>query len=115
MVKKDKQFVVIDVKTKEDITRLTLVQIILDRETKGYELMPEDFIKQIIKFYDHPLNKIMQEYMAQAIKSFNSSFLSDSTLEQATNFSKNVEEFTKENLDYFNKLIFGKPNKPKKK
>lgn len=109
MVKKDEKFVVLDAKTGEDITRLTLVQIILDHETKGYELMPEDLIKMMIKFYDHPMNKMMQDYISQAVKNFNLSMLDNPTL----NLSKDFEKLAQENLDYFSKLLFGN-NKPKK-
>ncbi len=115
MVKKDEEFTVIDVKTNEDITRLTLVQIILDHETKGYELMPEDFIKQMIKFYDHPLNRLMQNYILQAIRSFNASLLNAPPLGQAANFSKDLEKLAKKNLDYFNKMLFGESNTKSRK
>jgi polyhydroxyalkanoate synthesis repressor PhaR len=109
MVKKDEQFIVVDAKTNEDITRFTLVQIILDHETKGYELMPEDFIKMMIKFYDHPMNKIMQDYISQAVKSFNLSMMNN----HAINFSKDFEKLTKENLGYFSNMFFG-DTRPKK-
>ncbi|MDF3046991.1 MAG: putative polyhydroxyalkanoate synthesis repressor PhaR [Candidatus Midichloriaceae bacterium] len=110
MVKKDEPFLVLDAKTNEDITRLTLVQIVLDHETKGYELMPEDFIKMIIKFYGHPINKMMQDYISQSVKNLNTISLDKTALDQATDFAQN-------NINYFTDLLFGAQkggNKPKK-
>jgi polyhydroxyalkanoate synthesis repressor PhaR len=100
MVKKDEPFVVLDAKTNEDITRLTLVQIVLDHETNGYELMPEDFIKMIIKFYGHPINKMMQDYISQSVKNLNALSLDKNVFNQATDFAQT-------NINYFTDLIFG--------
>ncbi|MCE2991754.1 MAG: polyhydroxyalkanoate synthesis repressor PhaR [Candidatus Jidaibacter sp.] len=100
MVKKDEPFVVLDAKTNQDITRLTLVQIVLDHESNGYELMPEDFIKMIIKFYGHPINKMMQDYISQSVKNLNALSLDKNVLEQASDFAQT-------NINYFTDSIFG--------
>ncbi len=104
MVKKDELFIVLDAKSNDDITRFTLVQIILDHESKGYELMPEEFIKLIIKFYGHPMNKLMQDYVSQTAKNFNISMGNNSQI----NLSKDFEKLAKENLKYFSDILFGK-------
>ena len=74
MVKKGQEFKVVDAKTNADLTRVTLTQIILDHESKGYELLHLEVIKQIIKFYDHPMNKYFGEYLANTLKQFNGNF-----------------------------------------
>lgn len=70
-VRSDVEFKVINVKTGEDVTRVTLVQVILDRELSGYILMPIDFIKVLIKFYDHPMIKFFMESTAKNAQMFN--------------------------------------------
>lgn len=67
-VRSDVNFKVIDVKTEEDLTRITLAQIILDHELKGYELIPTDLIKLMIKFYNHPMSKFFEESLKQNTK-----------------------------------------------
>lgn len=71
MVKKNQNFKVIDAKTNADLTRVTLTQIILDHESKGYELLHLEVIKQIIKHYDHPMNKYFGDYLANTLQQFN--------------------------------------------
>lgn len=71
LVKQDLNFKVIDVKTNEDVTRIILTQIILDHEMQGYSLLSEEFLKQLIKFYDHPLNQLFSSYMMQSLTQFN--------------------------------------------
>lgn len=107
MVRRDEDFTVIDIKTNENITRITLAQIILDHETKGFALLPDDLIRLVIKFYDHPLNKVLQDYFAQSVKAFNSSLTNGPFLGDAMKFSKNIEEYNKEQLQYWQNLFFG--------
>lgn len=107
MVRRDEDFKVVDVKTDEDLTRVTLAQIILDHESQGYELLPVDLIKTVIKFYDHPVNKLLQDYFTHALKSFNESMDNANVFNQAMTFGKDFEQITRDNMDYFNQVFFG--------
>ena len=51
MVKAGEDFVVFDAKTSEDITRPVLTQIIFEQESKGQNLLPITFLRQLIRFY----------------------------------------------------------------
>ncbi len=53
MVKQGVDFIVVDSKTEEDITRNILTQIIFEQETKGYNLLPLSFLRQIINCYQN--------------------------------------------------------------
>ena len=53
LIKQGKQFKIKDVETKKDITSSILTQIVLERETTGTNLIPEEFLKQIILFYEN--------------------------------------------------------------
>ena len=80
LIKDGKQFKIKDVETKKDITSSILTQIILDRETSGTNLIPEEFLKQIILFYENDrssemfgfLNNVMN--FADANKFFTGGF-----------------------------------------
>ena len=53
LIKQGKRFKIRDVETKKEITSSILTQIVLDRETIGNNLIPEEFLKQIILFYEN--------------------------------------------------------------
>jgi polyhydroxyalkanoate synthesis repressor PhaR len=50
MVRAGEDFVVNDAKTSEDITHSVLTQIIFEQESKGENLMPVNFLRQMIRF-----------------------------------------------------------------
>jgi len=51
MVQDGVEFIVTDAKTGEDITRSVLTQIIVEEEAKGQNLLPINFLRQLISFY----------------------------------------------------------------
>ncbi len=51
MVKRGIDFVVFDAKTNEDITRQVLTQIIVEEENRGQNLLPIQFLRQLIRSY----------------------------------------------------------------
>ncbi len=114
MVRKDEDFIVLDIKTNEDITRITLAQIILDHEMKGFELLPDELIKVVIKFYDHPINKVLQDYFAKSVQTFNANMTHNKILEDSVKFTKAIEDFNQEQFRYWQDLFFGNISKTKK-
>ena len=53
LIKENQKFRIIDSESKKNITSSVLMQIILERENSGTNLVPEDFLKQIILFYEN--------------------------------------------------------------
>ena len=80
LIKQGKQFKIKDVETKKDITSSILTQIVLERETTGTNLIPEEFLKQIILFYENDRSSEMFGFLsnvmnfADANKFFNNGF-----------------------------------------
>ncbi|NBD20015.1 polyhydroxyalkanoate synthesis repressor PhaR [Aquabacterium fontiphilum] len=64
------QFVVIDAKTGEDLTRSILLQIILEEETVGMPMFSTQSLAQIIRFYGHTMQGMMGNYLDRNIQSF---------------------------------------------
>ncbi|MFI4983954.1 MAG: polyhydroxyalkanoate synthesis repressor PhaR [Rickettsiales bacterium] len=123
MVKKGYDFQVLDAKSGADLTRVTLTQIILEHESQGYELLHLDVIKQIIKFYDHPMNKYFSEYLSNTLRQFNGSFENMNqfidTVQTVVPFSPDewankLTELNRQNSEFF-KEIMSLVTKPKKK
>jgi len=70
MVKEGTDFVVYDAKTGEDITRSVLTQIIVEEESKGQNLLPISFLRQLISFYGDNLQWLVPRYLEHSMKSF---------------------------------------------
>lgn len=70
MVRDGKDFVVYDAKSGEDITRSVLTQIILEEDSKGRNLLPISFLRQLIGFYDDSLHAVLPRYLEVAMESF---------------------------------------------
>ena len=69
MVKSGEDFVVYDAKTNEDITRSVLTQIIFEQENKegGQNLLPINFLRQLIRFYGDSMQMMVPRYLEVSI------------------------------------------------
>jgi polyhydroxyalkanoate synthesis repressor PhaR len=64
-------FVVLDRKTQQDITRNILLQVIAEQEgTGGEALMSRDFLSQVIRSYGTGLQDFVGRYLDESIKHF---------------------------------------------
>jgi polyhydroxyalkanoate synthesis repressor PhaR len=63
MVKDGVDFVVQDAKSGENITRQVLTQIIFEEEAKGQNLLPVDFLRQLIRFYGDSMQAFVPSYL----------------------------------------------------
>ena len=72
MVKNGEDFAVFDAKTGEDITRSVLTQIIFEQENKegGQNLLPINFLRQLIRFYGDSMQKLVPSYLEVSLESF---------------------------------------------
>ena len=70
MVKNGDDFVVYDAKSGEDITHSVLTQIIFEEESKGQNLLPIQFLRQLIKFYGDSLQSFVPSYLEMSMDAF---------------------------------------------
>ena len=70
MVKEGIDFVVYDAKSGNDITRSVLTQIIVEEEAKGQNLLPINFLRQLIGFYGDSLQSVVPRYLDHTMASF---------------------------------------------
>ena len=70
MVKNGVDFVVYDAKTNEDITRSVLAQIIFDEEGRGQNLLPIQFLRQLIRFYGDSMQAFVPSYLEMSLDGF---------------------------------------------
>jgi len=72
MVRSDKDFAVYDAKTGDDLTHSVLTQIIVEQEARsgGQTLLPVPFLRQLIRFYDQSISKMVPSYLQFSMESF---------------------------------------------
>ncbi|MDR3538620.1 MAG: polyhydroxyalkanoate synthesis repressor PhaR [Acetobacteraceae bacterium] len=70
MVRQGRDFVVYDAKSGDDITRSVLTQIIVEEEGKGHNLLPTNFLRQLIGFYGGSMQGLVPRYLEQAMSAF---------------------------------------------
>ena len=73
MVREGVDFVVLDAKTGEDITRTVLTQIIFDQESRGQSLLPVQFLRRLIRFYGDSMQGFLPPYLEMSMESFSKS------------------------------------------
>jgi polyhydroxyalkanoate synthesis repressor PhaR len=61
---------VIDVKTKKDVTRSVLLQVILEEEVNGVPMFSNDFLFQIIRFYGKSFQPSVSPFLEQGVELF---------------------------------------------
>ena len=69
MVRAERDFVVYDAKTGEDLTHAVLTQIIVDQESRGTNLLPIGFLRQLIRFYGDSMQKLVPSYLEFSLDS----------------------------------------------
>ena len=109
MVRNGTEFTVEDAKTGEDITRSVLTQIIVEEESKGQNMLPINFLRQLISLYGDNLQFLVPRYLEQSMESFSKnqdqmrSYMKDSfggmfPLER-------FEEMSKQNMAFFEQAM----------
>ena len=71
MVKSERDFVVFDAKTGDDLTHSVLTQIIVDQEGRmgTQTLLPIPFLRQLIRFYGDSIQRFVPSYLQVSLES----------------------------------------------
>ena len=109
MVRNGTEFTVEDAKTGEDITRSVLTQIIVEEESKGQNMLPINFLRQLISLYGDNLQFLVPRYLEQSMESF------AKNQEQMRSYMKEsfggmfplerFEEMSKQNMAFFEQAM----------
>lgn len=113
MVKDGVEFVVVDAKSGEDITRSVLTQIIVEEEGKGDNLLPISFLRQVISFYgDNMQRMLLPSYLEHSMKMFSEnrermqSYMQDAMGGMGGMFPfSSLEEMGKQNMAIFEQAM----------
>jgi polyhydroxyalkanoate synthesis repressor PhaR len=107
MVKDGTLFEVRDARTGEDITRPVLTQIIFEEEAKGQNLLPINFLRQLIHFYGDSLQAFVPGYLDMTMDSFtkNQEGMKNKMTEAFGGSSQMLENLTRQNLAMFERAM----------
>lgn len=116
MVKEGADFIVYDAKSGEDLTRSVLTQIIFEQEGKaGQNLLPVNFLRSLIGFYDNSLKDFVPHYLESSMQAFqkNQEKMREmmgmggmaAPLGGFNQFTSQFEEIGKQNMELFTKAF----------
>ncbi len=107
LVINNKEFIVKDVKSEEDLTRSILLQIIIEQEDDGEPLFTTQALSHIIRFYGDSVQSVAGDYLQKSINLFVSQQKElQEQLKSAvsTNPITAMTELTEKNLDTWKKM-----------
>ncbi|MES2932498.1 MAG: polyhydroxyalkanoate synthesis repressor PhaR [Pseudomonadota bacterium] len=70
LVLANEEFMVVDAKSNDDLTRSILMQIILEEEANGEPMFSSVALSQIIRYYGHAMQGMMGSYLEKNIQAF---------------------------------------------
>ena len=110
MVKAGSEFQVVDAKSGDNITRSVLTQIIFEEESKGQNLLPVSFLRQLIQFYGDSLQTMVPNYLEASMDAFsnNQERMRDymkGSVEQTLNPFAKWEEMSRQNMAMFERAF----------
>jgi polyhydroxyalkanoate synthesis repressor PhaR len=103
MVKEGVEFEVRDARTGEDITRSVLTQIIFEEESKGQNLLPIRFLRQLIRMYGDSLQAFVPSYLDMSMENFtkNQEQMRNRMAEVFDGGTQMFQDMTRQNLALF--------------
>ena len=112
MVRQKRQFKVVDAKSGEDLTRGVLTQIIMDEEARGTNMLPVNFLRQLISMYGDQMQAVVPQYLEASLDQLqrNQSQLRET---MAGAFAANpFAEIARRNMELFTAAASGGRAKP---
>jgi polyhydroxyalkanoate synthesis repressor PhaR len=107
MVKEGVDFEVRDARTGDDITRSVLTQIIFEEETKGQNLLPIRFLRQLIRMYGDSMQAMLPGYLDMSMDSFakNQEQMRDRVAQAMGGGTQLFENMARQNLALFERTM----------
>ncbi|MEC3949433.1 polyhydroxyalkanoate synthesis repressor PhaR [Sphingobium sp. HWE2-09] len=70
MTREGREFTVVDAKSGEDITHNVLTQIIMEEEQRGKNMLPVNFLRQLISMYGDSMQSMVPQYLEASMDAF---------------------------------------------
>lgn len=97
---------IIDAKSKQDISREVLLQLVAEQESAGTPILNETILTSMIQFYGHPMQKLASQYLQIALERLQTQRgqLSEQMLSIMQSPLELVKDLSKQNLEWMNTL-----------
>jgi len=97
---------IVDAKSKKDISREVLLQLVAEQETVGTPILNQTILTSMIQFYGHPMQKLASQYLEVALDRLQTQ--SGQLSEQMQTLMQSpvdlVKDMTQQNLEWMNSL-----------
>ena len=97
---------IVDAKSKKDISREVLLQLVAEQESVGTPILNESILTSMIQFYGHPLQKLASQYLELALEQLQNQ--RGQLSEQMQNIMRSpadlVKDMTRQNLEWMKTL-----------
>jgi polyhydroxyalkanoate synthesis repressor PhaR len=70
LTRREIDFKVLDAKSNDDITHNVLTQIIMEEENNGQQMLPTNFLKQLIAMYGNSMQGILPQFLETSMDNF---------------------------------------------
>jgi polyhydroxyalkanoate synthesis repressor PhaR len=70
MTREGTEYKVLDAKTGNDITHTILTQIIMEEETHGEQMLPVNFLRELIGMYGNSMQSLVPHYLEASMENF---------------------------------------------
>ncbi len=112
MVRQKRDFKVVDARSGEDITHNVLTQIIMDEEARGSNMLPVNFLRQLISMYGDSMQSFVPQYLEASIEALqrNQSQFRDAmsgAFEKASFGPGTFAELARRNMEMFSAATSG--------
>lgn len=101
MTREGREFVVLDAKTNEDITHNVLTQIIMDEEQRGKNMLPVNFLRQLISMYGDSMQSMVPQYLEASMDAFRKNQLQFQEAMQGAFVGGPLADIAKRNMEMF--------------
>ena len=95
-----------DAKTRKDISRDVLLQLVAEQESMGRPILNEAILTALIRFYDHPMQNLASSYMETALSQLQDqrAQLSEQMQSMMDSPSDLFSQLARQNMDWMNQL-----------
>ena len=112
MVRKKREFKVVDAKTGEDITHNVLTQIIMEEEARGTTMLPVNFLRQLIAMYGDSMQAMVPQYLEASLDAFQRNQTQFRDAMAGALSGGPFVDLAKRNMELFAGAAAGKPAQP---
>jgi polyhydroxyalkanoate synthesis repressor PhaR len=101
MTREGRDFKVVDAKSDDDITHAILTQIIMEEESRGQNMLPVNFLRQLISMYGDSMQAMVPGYLEASMDSFRRNQQQFKTAVEGAFANTPFAEMAKRNLEMF--------------